>query len=168
MKKTKKIVFAGVLAALCCISTLYISVPFPVAGGYFNLGDCFVITSGVVLGPVFGFFAAAIGSMLADLLAGYAVYAPGTFLIKGLMALVVGLLYIKNKKVFMIILSAVIAELIMVLGYFVFEYILTGSPSLALLTITGNLMQGAAGLVSSVSLLLLITKNKVIKKFLFE
>lgn len=168
MKKTKKIVFAGVLAALCCISTLYISVPFPVAGGYFNLGDCFVITSGVVLGPVFGFFAAAIGSMLADLLAGYAVYAPGTFLIKGLMALVVGLLYIKNKKVFMIILSAVIAELIMVLGYFVYEFILTSSPSLALLTITGNLMQGAAGFVSSVSLILLITKNKAIKKFLFE
>ena len=98
MKKTKNLIFAGVLAALCCVCTLYISVPFPVGGGYFNLGDCFVITSGVILGPVFGFFAAAIGSMLADILAGYAIYAPATFLIKGLMALVVGLMFAKNKN----------------------------------------------------------------------
>ena len=168
MKRTKNLIFAGALAALCCVCTLYISVPFPVGGGYFNLGDCFVITSGVVLGPLFGFFSAAIGSMLADLLAGYAIYAPGTFLIKGLMALVVGFMFAKNKKTFFIVLSAVVAEIIMVLGYFAYEFIITGSPSMAVLTLTGNLMQGLAGTVSSVALIILITKNKSIKKFLFE
>ncbi len=168
MRRTKNLILAGALAALCCISTLYISVPFPVAGGYFNLGDCFVIASGVILGPVFGFFSSAIGSMLADLFAGYAIYAPGTFLIKGIMALVVGLLYIKNQKVLSVILSAVVAEIIMVSGYFLYEIIITGSPAMAVLTIAGNLMQGLAGVVSSVTLILLITKNKAIKKFLLD
>lgn len=166
MEKTKKIILSGALAALCCICTLYISVPFPVGGGYFNLGDCFVITAGVILGPIFGFFSASIGSMLADLLAGYAMYAPGTFIIKGVMALVVGFMMLKREKVLLLILSAIIAEVIMVAGYFVYEIILTGSPAMAVLTITGNLMQGLAGTVTSVALILVIIKNKTLKKFL--
>ena len=49
--------------------------------GYVNLGDCAVPLSAWILGPVYGGVAAGVGSMLADLLSGYAHYAPGTFLI---------------------------------------------------------------------------------------
>ena len=44
-------------------------------------------------GPWYGFAAGGIGSMLADIFLGYAHYAPGTLVIKGVMALVAALMY---------------------------------------------------------------------------
>ena len=38
--------------------------------------------------PVYAFVSAGLGSALADVFSGYLVYAPATFVIKGLMALV--------------------------------------------------------------------------------
>ena len=87
----KKLVLAGVFAALACVATMVIQIPSPM-NGYVNLGDCVVLLAGWLLGPVYGFAAAGVGSMLADILSGYAHYAVGTFLIKGVMALVASLL----------------------------------------------------------------------------
>lgn len=166
MKKTKKLVFAALLSALVCVSTLIIAVTLP-GGGYFNLGDCFVITSGVVLGPFFGFLAAAIGSGLADIISGYVLYAPATFIIKGLMALVVGFICLKNNKMLKVLFSGALAEIIMILGYFFYELALNGF-SLAILGVVGNALQGVAGVVSSFVLVLLLTKNKAINKFITQ
>lgn len=165
-KNVKKLVFASAFAAFTCVATLLIQITLP-GGGYFNLGDCVVIVSGVVLGPLFGFFSAAIGSMIADLF-GFALYAPATFIVKGLMALIVALFYKKTSKIYFVALSAFLAEAVMVFGYFLYELILTQSFETAFLGIVGNLMQGFVGIVSSVSLIVLITKNKAIKKLLFE
>jgi len=166
MKKTKKLVLAALLAALICVSTLIITVTLP-GGGYFNLGDCFVITSGVVLGPLFSFLAAAIGSALADIISGYALYAPATFVIKGLMALVVGFICLKNKKMLNVFISGFLAEIIMLIGYFLYELMLNGF-SLAILGVAGNALQGVVGVVSSFALILLLTKNKAINKFITQ
>ena len=166
MKQTKKLVFAALLAALVCVSTLVLTVSLP-GGGYFNLGDCFVIASGVVLGPWFAFLAAAIGSALADVISGYVLYAPATFIIKGVMALVVGFICLKNQKMLNVLVSAILAEFIMIAGYFLFEFILNGY-SLAVLGLPGNALQGTVGVVSSFALILLLTKNKVINKFISQ
>lgn len=88
----KKLVLAAMFAALSSVATMVIQIPSPMSG-YVNLGDCFVLLGGVVLGPVWGFLAGGVGSMLADVILGYAHYAPGTFLIKGLMALAVVLIF---------------------------------------------------------------------------
>ncbi len=85
-KKIRTISLAAMFAALCCVATLVIQIPSPM-NGYVNLGDCFVLLGAVYLGPVWGFLAGGVGSMFADIISGYAHYAPGTFLIKGLMAL---------------------------------------------------------------------------------
>lgn len=58
-----------------------------------NLGDCFVLLSGWLLGPWYGAAAAGIGSMLVDLLSGCGHYVPGTLIIKGLDALVAALIF---------------------------------------------------------------------------
>lgn len=166
MKKTKKLVLSALLAALVCVSTIVINVTLP-GGGYFNLGDCFVIASGVILGPLFGFLAAAIGSGLADVISGYALYVPATFIIKGLMALVVGFICLKNKKMLNVFLSGILAEIIMIAGYFLYELALNGF-SLAILGVAGNALQGVAGVVSSFALVLLLTKNKAINKFITQ
>ncbi len=91
-KKIRTMVMAAVLAALACVATMVVQIPSPM-NGYVNLGDCFVLLSGWLLGPWWGGAAGGIGSMLADLLLGYGHYAPGTLIIKGLMALVGALIF---------------------------------------------------------------------------
>ena len=91
MKKTThtqilKMVMTALFAALTFVATYIIRIP-TVTGGYIHLGDCFVLLSGWMLGPVYGVLAAGIGSMLTDIAAGYVAWAPATLVIKGLVAL---------------------------------------------------------------------------------
>ena len=90
--KLIKLVLAALFAALTCVATMLIHIPMPATNGYINLGDGMVLLGAFLLGPAYGFAAGGLGSMLADLLLGYASYAPGTFIIKGLTALVAALI----------------------------------------------------------------------------
>lgn len=160
---TQKIVMAALLAALCCVATMLIRIPSPFRG-YINLGDCIVLLSGFLLPPVYGFLAAGIGSALADLFAGYVVYAPVTFVIKGIMALVayfgVKLLSKKLTDLLSKILAGIVAELVMVAGYFVFEGCLYGFIPSAV-NILPNAVQGAVSLILGIFLVKIFEKNKI-------
>lgn len=160
---TQKIAVAALLAALTCVATMVIKIPSPMKG-YLNLGDCVVLTAGWMLSPVYGFLAAGLGSALADLFSGYVVYAPATFLIKGLMALAAYYIYkALNQKVnnsVSRIISGFVAEIIMVLGYLVFEGFMYGfAPSLV--NVPANAMQGVAGLVLGCVLIKVLKKIKL-------
>ena len=65
-KTTRKLVFSGLFAALCCVMTMVIQIPSPT--GYVNLGDCMILLGALALGPVYGALAGGIGSALADIL----------------------------------------------------------------------------------------------------
>ena len=75
-KKIRKLVLAALLAALVCVATMVVQIPSPMQG-YVNLGDCFVLLSGWLLGPWYGGAAAGIGSMLVDLLGALRSGHPG-------------------------------------------------------------------------------------------
>lgn len=158
----KKIVFSALLAALTCVFTTVTKIPIWFAPGYINMGDCVVLLCGWLTSPVYAFLAAGVGSALADLISGYAVYAPVTFLIKGLVALTAYYgfkrLSKKFKKGISKALSGVLAELVMILGYFVFESFLYGIE-FALLNIPANAVQGAYGIM--VGIILAKTFEKV-------
>lgn len=150
--KTNKLVLAALLAALTCVATMIIKIPSPLKG-YLNLGDCIVLTSGWLLPPAYGFLAAGLGSALADVFSGYVTYAPATFIIKGLMALVAyGAFKVLRNKLGNLpsrIISGVLSEILMVLGYFVFESFLYGMlPSMV--NIPANAVQGVAGVIIGV------------------
>ena len=161
--KTQKIVMAALLAALCCVATMIIKIPSPLKG-YINLGDCIVLVAGWMLSPAYAFLAAGLGSAFADIFSGYATYAPATFVIKGLMALIA--LYgfrLLNKRLGNApsrIISGFIAEAIMVLGYFVFEGFLYGfAPSIV--NIPANAIQGVGNLILGVLLIIAFQKRKI-------
>lgn len=158
----KKMVLAALFAALTVIAT-YISFPLP-GNGYANIGDCFVILSGIILGP-YGIAAAALGSSLADVILGYVYYAPATFIIKGLMATVAFLLIGKKEHVgaFKIGISLLICEIIMIGGYFLFEIPLYGI-GVALTDVIGNSIQGLVGAISSAVLYTVLKKSKIIDR----
>ena len=160
---TQRIALAAMLAALACVATMMIKIPSPLKG-YLNLGDCVVLLAGWLLSPGYGFLAAGLGSALADLLSGYAVYAPATFVIKGLMALVAYYGFkLVHKKVGNLpsqIISGAVAEVWMITGYFVFEGLLYGFyPSAA--NIPANALQGIAGVVLGCALIKVFEKNKI-------
>lgn len=165
MKRSQiiKIVYSALFAALIFVGTQFIKVPLPI--GYFNLGDPFILTAGCLVGGAYAAVAAAIGAGLADLLSGYAIYAPATVIIKALMALVVFAFCRKSRKstaekyLFFIIGSA-IAEIIMVVGYYLFESVLYGFAGAAV-SIPGNLLQGVAGVIVSTVIIILIDKTKI-------
>ena len=159
--KTKKIVLAALLASLTCVATMIIKVPSPLKG-YVNLGDCIVLLCGWVLSPLYGFLAAGIGSALADIFSGYILYAPATFVIKGLMSLVAFFLARKTKKLPLLILSGLTAEVVMVAGYYVFEGFLYGFiPSLV--NIPANAVQGIMGLIFGIILVRIFDKTNIAK-----
>lgn len=148
----KKLILAALFAALSCVATMSIRIPTPGTGGYIHPGDAIVILSGVILGPVWGFFAGGIGSALSDLIGGYFVYVPITFVIKGLVALVAGHLYQKigktQKSRYVAVVLGGVADIILVAGgYFVCEYFIYGAG--AATSIPANIIQGIGGLVIS-------------------
>ena len=138
----KKIVMTALFAALACVATMSIRIP----------GDAIVILSGVVLGPSYGLLAAGIGSAMSDLLGGYFVYVPITFVIKGLIALFSGLVYQKiakdSKSRYVAVLLGGVIDIVLVTGgYFICEFFLYGSSAAA--SIPANIIQGVGGLIIS-------------------
>ena len=161
--KIKKIVMAALMASMVCVATMIIKIPSPLKG-YINLGDCIVLLCGWLLPPGYAFVAAGLGSALADLLSGYVTYAPATFLIKGLMALLVflccKLMQKRTGKLPAQIVGAILAEILMIAGYFLFEGILYGfAPSLV--NIPANGVQGIAGIVIGLALIKGLERAKI-------
>lgn len=169
--KIRKLVLAALMAALCTIMTMVIQVPSPMQG-YVNLGDCAVLMSAWVLGPLYGGAAAGIGSALADLLSGYAHYVPGTFAIKLVMAVAAALIFRaatkKGLSAFSVLLGqivgGVVAEVIMVLGYFAYASLWLGKGLAAAASIPGNIVQGVFGLVAATVVYTVLSRSRAVVK----
>ena len=149
--RTRKIALSGILTALVFVVTYLIKIPIPATEGYVNPGDAVILISAFILGP-YAAIPAAIGSALSDLLAGYAVYILPTFIIKGAMGLVAGLV-LKHSAGEGVsfgrrLVAFTAAELIMVGGYFAFESMpFMYGVAAALVSVPFNLIQGLAGMV---------------------
>lgn len=147
------IAMCGMMAAVIFVATYFFKIPL--YSGYIHLGDGFILLSAVVLGwPAV--LAAAIGSMLADLLAGFSIYMLPTFVIKGGVA-AIAVFASKRKSQPMQMLYMLIAEVVMVIGYFVTNWLIlslgwlplpstTDTPlMIATAAIMGDVLQGLSG-----------------------
>ena len=148
-KKLRKLVFGAMFAALVFAAT-WISIPLPI--GNINLGDGVLLLAAWMLGGPWAAVAAAIGATLTDLMGGYAIYAPATFVIKALMVLVAiaVLKMLRKTKLHVVVarvLSALAAELLMIVGYFTYEALVIGLGWGALVSIPFNAVQGAVAIL---------------------
>ena len=168
-QKVYQLVLASLFAALTYVMTMVVQVPSPMQG-YVNLGDCAVLLSAWLLGPLYGGAAAGIGSMLADLLSGYAHYAPGTFAIKLAMAVAAALIFraLQSRASHNLLLSqavsGVVAETIMVVGYFGYASLWLGKGLAAAASIPGNIVQGVFGLVAAIAVYAVLHKSRVLAR----
>ena len=163
---TKKIVFAALLAALACVATMIIKIPTPL-GGYIHAGDAVVVLAGFLLGPVWGALAAGLGSALADVISGYVLYAPGTFVIKAVVALlagwIIGTKLIKNEFAKALV-AGIIGGVVMVSGYMLYEAVFMGFGIGAAANIPMNCIQGAFGAVAGAALYIALSKTNYFNK----
>lgn len=127
---------------------------FPTANGNVNLGDGVILLCAWNLGGWQSVVAAAVGSALTDLSGGFALWAPGTVIIKSLVTLTA----IAGKKATekkyptgSLIYSAIAAELVMTVGYLVYETVVLSFGEAALLNVPANLLQ--ASIATTVSFL---------------
>lgn len=166
-EQIRTLALAGVLAALCTVATIVIQIPSPL-GGYIHLGDAAVLLSGFLLGPVWGAAAAGIGSMAADLITGYMLYAPGTLVIKALVAFsasLVGRALLRKHRTSKLpfLVAALLGEAVMVIGYFFYSALLMGEGFAAVQGITSNLVQAGAGIIISYLLMVAISRTSFFK-----
>lgn len=144
----------ALLTALVAAATLALRIPMPATQGYINLGDALIIAGSLLSGGRVGGLAGGLGSALADLYGGYTHWAPFTLAIKGGEGLLIGWLGARPGGERAWLLKGGVAALgmaWMVLGYLVVEFFFYG-PGPALLSLWGNVLQGAASLVCGLPL----------------
>jgi uncharacterized membrane protein len=144
----KQVAFGALAAALVMVATALLKVPGPVAG-YYHLGDGALFVMAILLGARTGALSAGVGSALADLMAGYGIYAPVTFIIKAAMGYIAG--RFAAGKVPRRLLVLTLCQALMVAGYFAFEAVVYG-VTVAAANVGFNLIQSAFGLVLGISL----------------
>lgn len=151
-----RITIISLFAALVCVATMLVRIPIPATGGYANLGDGIILTCAFLMPPGYAAAAAGLGSVLADLLAGYAGYAPATLLVKAGVALLAALVLrsLDRRKsaganFLAMIVAGIIAEAFMVLGYFLYEALIMGLGAGAAAGIIGNIGQGVTGVIAA-------------------
>lgn len=89
-KHLMKVAYTGLMAALCYVG--YAIFPaLNASGTKIHIGNAFVVLGALLLGGTYGGLAGAIGLSLADILGGFAMSAPRTFICKLVIGLVVGL-----------------------------------------------------------------------------
>ncbi|MCQ2545152.1 MAG: ECF transporter S component [Clostridia bacterium] len=170
--KISKLVLTSMIACLIVLVIFLVRIPVPFTQGYLNLGNGVMFIGVMILGRRNGALAAAVGSMLGDILGGFAMWAPWSFFINGGLAVIMALVLSAFSHVKMSdagrwisrIIAMAAGGLFMVFGYFIGEGIMYGNWAIAALGIPWNIGQFAVGIVLACVVLAALMKTQVIKK----
>lgn len=152
----RNITFTSLFIALVFICTVVIAIPSPL-GGYINIGDAAIYLSSYFLGPVYGFLAGGLGSMLGDFSLGYFMYMIPTLIIKGSMGAISAYFFKKDKY----LIGVCSGLIIMVVGYYIAEIVIFGNLLSPLANIPFNMIQGGIGAVASYLLINIFKVSKI-------
>ena len=147
------LVYTALMMALIMVCTMAIRIPIPMTQGYVHLGDALVFLGVLLLGKKYGAAAAGIGAAMADVLGGFAFWAPFTLVFKAAMAYIAGAMIERQTKTGkkMSLKSAlpgmVTGGLVMTAGYFIVERFIYGSWAVAAIGIPWNIGQFAVGIM---------------------
>ena len=144
-----EITMCGVFAALTFLLTRYIQVQIiPAKGGLVHLGNVPMFFAAAFFGKRVGAICGGVGMALSDVLSPWIVYAPATLIVVGLMGFVFGLIVKKKPTIVNLIVA------IKLVGYYLFEVLLTSSFVVPLASIPGNIMQIVTGAIIAIPIIL--------------
>ncbi len=159
----KLMCMSGIFSALVFVVTAYLHIP--TYNGYVHCGDGFIFIAACILPMPYSIVVGVSGAMLADLLTGFAIWAPGSMIIKGLLAL---LFTCKSNKIITKrnLVMLLPAALISTAGYYLYEALITGSFIASLSGIPGSLIQAVASSIVYVAVGMTMDKYDIKKKVL--
>ena len=164
------------MMGLIMAMTIIIRIPVPATHGYIHLGDCMIFMAVLLLGWKRGAVAAGLGSALADIIGGFAIYAPVTFVVKFMMAAVVGLFLSKALKkehpvvviTLMEIVGMLIGGAVMTAGYYVAEGVMYGNFIAPMAEVPMNIIQFGVGAVLAAILSRALAGTPVGRSFAYD
>ena len=158
--KIKLLTFSALFAALIFVATAYLPRINLGSGGYIHIGDAFIYIAACFLPLPYAIAAAAIGGSLADLLTGYAIWAPFTFVIKAMLTV-----SFTNKKSSLInrrnLLACIVALPITTFGYYLAEAAIYTNFLTPLGSLIPNLVQAVGSAVIYIAIAIALDKAKV-------
>ena len=163
--KTKDMVETALLTALVFVATSFINIRLPIAasGGLVHLGTAMLVIASVVFGKEKGAIAGAVGMAIFDLSSGWALWAPFTFVIRGVMGYLLGAISYSNNKNgnsnIINILAVIISGIWMIGGYYLTEVILYGNWFSPVASIPGDITQIVMALIIGIPM------AKILKKY---
>lgn len=159
-----KLALSAMFAALIFVATSFFKLPVSLTNGYIHLGDGFILLAAALLGQP-AILAAALGSALADLMGGYTMYILPTFIIKGAAAAVAAAFLKQNRPFWLRLIGMVLAEAVMVLGYFLAEWLVLGyGLAAAAGALVPNIVQGLSGVIICAVLFPVMQRAKALTK----
>lgn len=165
LSSINELTITAMLIALTLVFTYFVNIRLPIAGngGLIHLGNVPLFMAALLYGKRTGAITGAVGMGLFDLLSGWTIWAPCTFVVVGLMGYTVGSITEKNKSMPFRILAILAALAIKVVGYYSFEAILYHNWIVPLGSIPGNIIQI---LVAGIIVLLVIKPFEAGLKFI--
>ncbi len=159
-KHLRLLTLSAVLCALVFVATAYLPrIPIP-NGGYVHIGDAFIYLAAVLVPTPYACAVGAIGAGLADALTGFIIYAPGTIIIKAIMAI-----FFSSKRPKIIcarnLTATVPAGVVCVVGYYLYEAIITKSFAAPLASVYFNIAQAVVSAVIFIILGFIFDKFKL-------
>lgn len=137
-ERIKLMCLAGVFTAVVFVFTAYLHIPSHT--GYTHVGDGFIYLAACLLPLPYAMFIGAGGALLADCLTGFAIWAPGSVIIKTVAAL-----FFSRKSVKIItwrnMLALIPAWVLCIGGYYLYEALITGNFVSPLAGIPGYITQ---------------------------
>ena len=159
----KDITKTAMMAAITFIRIYTVKIPS--LHGYSHMGDCMIFLSVLILGTRKGALAGGIGAALSDLLGGYMHWVIPTFIIKYIMATVMGLFIDKimpNRKGNWLI-GSIVGGIVQITLYTVFKVFLF-DWAYAIGSVPGLTSQTITGVVLATVLVVLFNKAGIIQK----
>lgn len=151
--KTKDMVETALLTALVFVATAFINIRLPMisSGGLVHLGTVMLFVTAIVFGKEKGAIAGAVGMAIFDLSSGWALWAPFTFVVRGIMGYMVGTIAWSKKRdgnnIMINIISIILSGVWMIVGYYITEGMLYGNWLSPVASIPGNVTQIVIGLI---------------------
>ncbi|HWR24516.1 MAG TPA: ECF transporter S component [Feifaniaceae bacterium] len=155
----KTLILTGVLMVVVVLLTCLLRFDIHHQGelsGYWTLGDVGVYIAAALLGGPWAALASGVGSALADIFVGQAVYAPASLLIKAGMALAFAARLKRGHAPLDLVKSVAVAGGIMIGGYFFYDLIFRGDYVLAAISLPFNILQLIGSGVIAVPVLFLM------------
>lgn len=164
-KDTRDMVLTSVLVALVFIFTRFINIRLPISinGGLIHMGNFMLFISAIYFGKKKGAIAGAFGMAIFDILSGWMLWAPFTFVVRGVMGYIVGAIAEtkQGKSVFMNTAAIAAGGLWMIGGYYITEVILYKNWIAPVTSIPGNITQIVIGLVSALPVIAYLNRSNI-------